>query len=1136
MRVFSAVEEKVMNIFKVALTSLIVLMAMFPVAYGADSCSAGDDNSSTFSTASDIYSPGSRTLATGNHHQYYFDILTAGTLTVTVTSPGSKVKVAYSDNACPSATTADPTTRIVTVTDPTDINVDLYTDSTRDYTMIVTFVPSPLGMMKTNTPLQTAINTDTNVTYTLSVTNYSSNPLTDVEVTDTLPSQVNIGSEDNISFDPASWNCSLSTKTVNCSLIGSLDANSTAPAITIATTANVATAMNVVNTATATADGGWNASDDSTLAVVSATQTVDLEIQKFASNNVIPPNTNFAYLIFVVNYSNPLAQLVRVTDTFPAEANVSFISAGGNGWNCTAPDANRQFTCDYDQPLGKGITYFLVNARTGDSNGTLNVRNWAEVTALNPISHDHDTTDYADINISTEASGGGTSFTGFYTQGGNIEVSDLVITNRANAEIWTKVASTQDTTFPVYFVDPTTGAVMDYNGTNQNVPLTVIFKLTDETCSAANETYLSYDPAKSVIARFDAGVGSMVQAKTEPDTTFDLRNIAKRNSRLIMKYVDINAKLDYSGESCSNSNLSANIKGLPQCIANSVGGSFDNNKYINVFGIAAFVRCAINNGQPCSPNNGGVGDEPYNTEYGCYECTVGGSGYCSKDNFAIRPKTFDLNITDYASYPIVKAEAISLAFKGLTNHNTILDQTTLDYNETQNTTFAVDINITDATKICQEMNLTISPAVGFGDGLDLDTFRFSNIGDVNLTIHDINGSEFAIVDMPDENHTTVSRFITPYTAQFRIIPHHFTIDGNITNGSNGFTYLSNFEEYNTTESRMISASLDVNVTAMRDDEVTMTNYAATCYAQDGNLTVNLANALSPSPAGSLSRLLWYDVNHADDDHNGSVDLALGLTAYPFDLLADQYDNNESNGTAQVNYVLNFDRNQTKVVDPFDLNVTTVDADDIDLVHGESALNSPIIYVYGRLMPRDVRVFGTASNAVASAWYELYNAATKLGIQLPPSRNESGWFINTRHDDVNVYMDGDGYVRHWQIGGAPAVLKSPAVGTGVVNGVENYDFGPLALGGYKAHIHLLVDSPTTSAPWLWYGVNALKYADPAVGNTEADCFTHPCFNITVVPAIGATGSQQSGGEVDKTGKKSESGGTWKSSKDYAPAVR
>lgn len=1123
-----------MKTFKLLLITILTLLFTGEAAYSADNCSVPVANAHTFSTSSDQYLEAA-TLAANAHKKYYFNITTAGTLTITVASSGSKVHVAYSDTACPTAVATNPVTTTVTVTSATDINVDLYAELERPYTITVTFQPSPLVITKTNTPLQMPINTPTNVLYSLLVKNYNTaEPLSNIRVTDTLPAGVTITNRDS-NISAAGWDCSASSapSTIDCTLSGSLNPNQSKE-INVSAVASSATVQNIINTAhvSATGGGSWSASDTSTLAAVSGAGTVDLEMQKFASSDFIPPNTDFMYLMFVVNYDNTEAQLVRVTDTFPADSNVSFISAGGNGWSCTTPTTtNRTFVCDYDQPLGKGITYFLVNAHTTGPNNTFNVRNTATVSALNTINHNHSVTDYADINISTEGSSGSSFFTGYYPKGGSIEVSDKAMsngTNRTNAQIWTKVAATQNTTFPVYFVNPTTGAVMDYNGTSQNVPLTVIFKLTDETCSAINETYLSYDSSKSVIAEFDNGYGPVVYAKTAPDTTFDLRNIAKKNSRLLMKYIDIQGRLDTSGESCSNSNLSSNIKGLPQCIANSTGGSLDNNKYINVFGIEAFVRCAIGNGKPCDAvNHGQSAVAPYNTEYGCYECTIGGSGYCSKDNFAIRPKQFDLNVSNGA---ILKAKAFNFAFKGLTNNTTT--ENTLDYNETQNSTFAVDVNISDSSRKCQEMNLSISPNVAFHDGLHLDSFRFSNIGDVNLTIHDINGSEFGKVDENDTN-PTVSRFITPYGVSFQIIPDHFKIDGNISNGSNGFTYFSNFEEYNTTESRNISASLDLNVSAVSDQNITMTNYSARnhtndrCYAKDGNFAMNLASALSPTPIGALNKFLWYDVNHVD--HNGS--LALNQSTYIFPIKADQYDKNDTNGTAQVNYVFNFDRNQTKVVNPLNMTVNTLDVDDSDLVHGSKVLNSIISYRYGRLIARDIRVFGSVPFS-ANGWYEVYNTPIIGVTALPSSKNDSVWHTNFMHDDNN---DGDGNITVI----SPSLPNNTTFPIGsdmplVPNaGTEIYQFNAIGLNNipYNGKAHINTD------PWLWFGINASPYVDPVTGNTEAACLTHPCFNINVVPAVGATGSAKSTNEGTKGSKKSDKGGTgWHSTTDYAPAIR
>jgi hypothetical protein len=101
------------------------------------------------------------------------------------------------------------------------------------------------------------------------------------------------------------------------------------------------------------------------------------------------------------------------------------------------------------------------------------------------------------------------------------------------------------------------------------------------------------------------------------------------------------------------------------------------------------------------------------------------------------------------------------------------------------------------------------------------------------------------------------------------------------------------------------------------------------------------------------------------------------------------------------------------------------------------------------------------------------------------------------------------------------------GLSVAAGMETYNFAARPLGGYKAHIN--------TDPWLWYGVNALTYHDP--DGTHLDCLTHPCFNINVVPSIGATGSAKSNLQDAKANKRSTGGaGTWHSTTDYAPAIR
>jgi hypothetical protein len=103
------------------------------------------------------------------------------------------------------------------------------------------------------------------------------------------------------------------------------------------------------------------------------------------------------------------------------------------------------------------------------------------------------------------------------------------------------------------------------------------------------------------------------------------------------------------------------------------------------------------------------------------------------------------------------------------------------------------------------------------------------------------------------------------------------------------------------------------------------------------------------------------------------------------------------------------------------------------------------------------------------------------------------------------------------------------------GTDIFPFAAIApIYNGKAHVD--------TAQWLWYAPNALTYSDPsavnpanALGN-DAACLTHPCFNVTVMPAIGATGSAKSTNEANKESKRSDKGTGWHSTSDYSPAIR
>ncbi len=1027
-----------------------------------DACSPQTDETISLSDINNTYNKTSFPITDGDSHLYYIYVSTPGTVTITLSGTSNKVAMNYSQNACPLPGTdfVNPAPITISATESFDLNLILTADGQNpDYTLDITFEPAPMAITKIAYPGQVAVDTNTSVTYTISVTNNTNSALGSLTFTDTLPAGVTL---DSI-VAPAGWDCSdinSSLPEITCTS-GSLAANST-DTFTMDTIVN--SSSDVYNTAEVEAAGEEKISSTAIVRAVSGTKEVDLEIQKFAEGENILPNTSFNYLIFVVNHSQSAdAELVTITDTFPSDVNITGYDSS-TGWTCTIPPpaGSNTFSCDFNRSLGHEITYFTIQATTGPTFQD-NVINYVEVDALNPISGDHNTNDTAVINITDQNLSGGT-IGGKYIKGGSIEVSDISFANRLNAQLQTKVASTENMTIKTYFVNLATGAPEDYlppsydPNTNTNiVPVTVILKLADDDCTVASETYLSYN-GSPVTAVFEPDNDELPDiknagdnAQANPDTTtFTMRNIGQRKARLIMKYVDINEKLNYSGESCSVSNLSSNIKGLPQCIANSGGSTnFDNNKYINVFGIEAFIRCNLLNGQPCSSNNNGYGDDPYNHEYGCYECTVGSEGFCSNDNFAIRPKSFDVNITDGDFFRAGKDYTI--LFKGLTANTSVTDETTLDYNETQITpgstsaleteTFSVDMNVTNNTN-CQTKYLTNDPLVEFGNGLDIGPFKFDDIGDINFSMHETVGTEFAKVDENDTDDT--QRLIEDFNVTFTVIPDHFDITATLTdhNNAKNLTYLHDINRYDNEDNYTMAGNLNIDIKAVGEDNTTTHNYTEQCYAKETNLTLGLdgTNIIYPGSEVPLTHFLYYNPVE-DDDSNDSgegnytlpaaVGNTISLDTLPIKNITSSFPEDpvtapDGNGTTTIAYKLNFDRKIHLVVNPVqmaltDVNITEVDAtvDPSDLVTGETGAltNQNATFYYARTRAskffyEDIDTATVDTPILIDLYCDLgFTACNTVGIDTVFGQiNEINWWLslghNTGNNDGNITLMED----------------------------------------------------------------------------------------------------------------------------------
>lgn len=689
--------------------------------------------------------------------------------------------------------------------------------------------------------------------------------------------------------------------------------------------------------------------------------------------------------------------------------------------------------------------------------------------------------------------------------------------NGTDKVIQTKVVSKDNVTITAVHLDDS-GLATAYAPSDPNWNYSVIPYWSDETCSSQeNVLNMSGEQVVIDIPNNQASATALIQIKDK----------AVKNARFKIIVVDP-ATLSVDGQQCiENSSTSGNFARIAQCANSEV-------QYKTAFGDNAWNRCGLGGGKPCESSNHGSANpsEPtynplYSGELGCYICTFDLNPSCSTDNFAIRPDTYTTTIT--GSSPLVAGE------------NFTLTTVAKGFNTTALTGYDGDANITaliaDSTKTCDvpDGNLTIggvSPAVIHFNGVDTNVSNNVKFGDVGVFDVNITDSTWTAVDSvksecianSDTNVTDANGKVGCLARGVyvqKVIPHHFDVSGTLENGSTGFTYLNNFGndaslDQNISAASKISALLTVNVTAERETNTTTQNYSSQCYAQDGNSTITFV--LTPTP-NDLTQLIWYDdINNAAF---GSSNIDTNMTTFSHP--AERF----TSGVGNLNYRLNFDRNQTMVVNPFTMTVNEVNATDSDSVDGNQTLtsNNSAYYVYGRIIPRDVRVFGANTPFTANAWYEVYNASMIGTVALPISKNDANWHTNTLHTDLS---DGDGDVTRMQTNGAAAATLPLFDINTFTAGVETYtETAGWALNGYKAHVD--------TAPWLWYGINALNYVDPATGDTEGACLTHPCFNINVVPAVGATGSAKSTNEATKASKKSDSSG-WRSTTDYAPAVR
>ncbi len=580
----------------------------------------------------------------------------------------------------------------------------------------------------------------------------------------------------------------------------------------------------------------------------------------------------------------------------------------------------------------------------------------------------------------------------------------------ADKNIFTKMVN-KDFNLEAVYLD-TSGNEQIYNGIigNKIVNMAVMLYTTDNTCT--EEDQLIWRGQIVHNNSHATAVVDNIDVDTADEEEGFLLAKASPNRRIKANFIDYGTLINNTSDlNCATSSLDSSLCLVPACLNSDT-------QILNVFPLAEYpyvATCLYGDGggaAPCdsSAYNGSCGGKKttispskYNNDIGCAMCLADALGMdgCSSDNFSIRPDTYTTAIAPGGTLVAGQEFDLTTVAKGfnntaLTGYNgiaTVAPQTQIDL------CAVPDGNLTNSSDtsfnaiVFNGVDTNVSNNIKFGDVGVFDV----NITDSTWTAVDSTKNPIECIDEDDTNIADangkigclIKTVINPM-----VIPDHFDVNGTLANGSNGFTYLNNFDT-NASLDQDISATLNAVVTAKAFDINTTTqNYSSECYAKSGNSVLNIT--LNPSPPlGDLTQLLWYD------DNNNSVVGNFAIAGpFSFPHPAARF----TSGVGNLNYRLNFDRSIIVPVNPFQMTIPQMVVTDTDLVDGNNSIDNNATYLFGRTHASRQRYQG--NTGTANIYFESFCFGTLCNKTLLPNGVNS-----TRTDDVRWYVNGAHAVPH-----------------------------------------------------------------------------------------------------------------------------
>ena len=434
----------------------------------------------------------------------------------------------------------------------------------------------------------------------------------------------------------------------------------------------------------------------------------------------------------------------------------------------------------------------------------------------------------------------------------------------------------------------------------------------------------------------------------------------------------------------------------------------------------------------------------------------------SSDNFAIRPSAFAISIPSSQLYA---GEKFRLDFTALGADGT----RAADYNETLDNSFQL---LSQESKSGCENGILDTQNFSFADGFAKDSnLSYDEIGDINITIKEKSGSEFAKVDSDDTDNA--DRFIKQSSEILNVLPYEINITSLTLSASTGEGWL-----YMAHDIDDMSLTAKVTLEVYNASSQKMKDFNSSCYAKE----LNVSFRYDIDSAEELK--LTLDGNLSDNDKN-ITDINKTLRI-PVSLFND--------AKAESFYRFGIDRNSSKAKNPLsvilrDANVTTANiAKYLHSAAENSAIgaNARATFYYGRVSFKDLRLDHSPVDHGYS--FEVYSDNPSDTHIDGFARSSLNWYINALHDKKSY--------------GDIEISDSAAYKNIVLEG-ESLDMNITSTtidSGGKARMHIeiapgihgVVHLDINDSVWLWY--TPPEYAKEYDFSEGSDCSAHPCFNI------------------------------------------